>query len=1069
MPLVPKFGPLPKNHKVLSSEEEKGERLQTDVEDENRDFYEANLRYAANVSRLQTGVNEEVARTLLGGPGAPGQLLDRLKEERVQSELYRAVQGGRTYETEPNVSGRLREDGQYYEGSENALYLNSNRAGKFGRQFMRVIRGAGTMIGVNSFVEAAVDRRFGRNRDIGARMAFVANQMVPELTTMEATRNAHFNQIATLLGVPVPCTVPDLVAAFSAPRRATHTTLWRIREYCRDPATLDDFRNDRAFRNMMLLVETSDRASNRIGIEAVNDFQGLREFHDEMVAGGGNRAALMQRITETLEDSALFPLEKNSEGKILLADLRSRYQFNIDNGDTPDNSANRILGELEEIRASELENAPQTVANTNTINEVNRIIGELRQNRQRLMSSFTNLNILATRIAGGLVGAPLTAAQTQQATAVGEHVNLEQNYQDLFRTLNATVLRIPGAPAFTGIETAFIAAAVTLPPTPAAVLLAPMPLPPPPFYDHLLASGGVFGTLLGRIPANYLSLLTSRIRVSSFVLLQRFLRRDYLRDHNLTDATLYSEEANKYAALKAGLRLEDVENIDIARSANNKAAEFLNKGLIRRAGDNLKRKVAGVQNFIGLEPFNIRTMTADSLVEQIVQSHADFHVFKGVNRFTSTRDLRAILNATGKKVPPEVVERFTQTLAEAVSQYKAVIPTLNGEVQAGNWDVENLIEVLKKFRKEQWINRYLERLDAEGAPDREQAFLRILREGRIEEKRISSEILKDVKDPDAMWRKFIFKDELKKVLDKETLDGTQKLKEAGIASREKEISRKEAEANALPDGDPKKQKLQVEIANQRASIATIRRQIEDSADLYQRVDDAKKYIAEKKLGRADKKAYLAQVGLTQVFDKMGTNFRLQRYWAATKKAAKWTGGKISDAWSWSREKFLNADTAKYLGVRALSITRLAATPLTTPLGWAWKAGTLPIRLTGRALLGVARVPSKIWRMMSISSKRIYLRDKKMILSEEYQDILDKQAKLQSRMAKAPYRWDKRRIMRQINNLEEDKIAINNQMHELAKYATKSKIPFDTIGFTPAAGDTAAKAPAAPSKPTPKKA
>lgn len=1067
MPNHPHFGPSSKKHQPLSTAEETKERLLHQVKDENRRFYESNLEIARNISLLQTGVSEDIARALTRGlvtPPGESAVSMRVKEEKVQSDLYRAVVGNKIYETE------FGQDSQHYRRSENVEYMNANAAGKFGRQFMRALRGAGSMIGTNNYFEAAVDRRFGADRNIENRRNFVAERLRNPLTQMQATRPANFTAISTRLGAPA-----TVVAVINTFAQTDFITANEIREWCENVG--DPFFNDAGLNDLILLIESENERDNEIGLVSVNDFQGLREFHDTMLGMGGQPEQLMRRIEQTVENGSLFPLETNPEGRIFLANIRSQYNLALAEAiraalpNPQDVAAGLILADLTAIRDTELEEAPQTQPNLDLIADVNRLIGELRPGRQKLVASFTSLNRLARDIAAerrritgppALTGNDLKNANTrinnwenQQNTTIAEHANLEIAYQDVFRNLRNRLNPIPGRPTIPPI----IVNALGLPLTPEANLRVEIPAALPPtgyeFYDHLRTSTVPFGDLIDtEIPTDFLRLLTNRVRLDPYRLLQRFLRRDYLRERNL-QMNIFSEEANKWAEMKASLRLAALENADTARSASNKAAEFLNKGIASRGESRIRSGIAGVQNAVGLELFDIKIMTAGSLIEQIINSNADFHVFRGINKFTTTRDLRAILNASGKKVSPVVVERFTLTLAEAISQYKAVLPELQTELEAGDWDMETMIGVLQQFKKETWLNQRLERLQAEGG-NKEHAYIRIMREGREEEKRVSAEILADVRHEDAMWRKLLRKDELKKVLSKDIIEGTNKLKEAGIASRNKEISRMRAKANLLPENSPTRKQLELDIVTQQASIDVINRQIADSKDLYERVEDAKKYIAENKLSRAQKKEYLAQTGLTQVFDKMGTNFRFQRYWAATKRGAKWTGGKIKAGWSWSRKKFLNAETAKSFGKKSFSVLRMAATPITTPLGWAWKAGTFPLRLTGRAMVGTVRLPGRFWRMMSKSAKRNWLRERRLIVSEEFQNIASKQARLQSRMLKVPYSWDKRRILRQINKLEEDKIVLNEQMNDLGQVATKAKIPFDTIGFgSVAANDNAA--------------
>jgi hypothetical protein len=281
----------------------------------------------------------------------------------------------------------------------------------------------------------------------------------------------------------------------------------------------------------------------------------------------------------------------------------------------------------------------------------------------------------------------------------------------------------------------------------------------------------------------------------------------------------------------------------------------------------------------------------------------------------------------------------------------------------------------------------------------------------------------------------LVKDELKLMLDQKELESMNKVKMAGIESKKKRMKKMVGEMNVLDQADPDKERLLKEVNNLKVEIDLVEKQISQSKDLYDRVEEARAYIRDNDLNRKEKKLYIQEMGLTQVFDKMGTNFRMQRAWHHTKRGAKWVGGKIKAGWAWSRENVINREKAG----KAFSIGRVIATPVTWPLGKAWKWGTFPFRLAGRAVVRGTHMPKRLAGVFSDSMMRSYLRDRMIDLSEDIAQITTKQAKLQGKVEKAHYSWDKKRLNGRINKLEEEKQDLLENLEEYKKIATERKI------------------------------
>jgi hypothetical protein len=398
--------------------------------------------------------------------------------------------------------------------------------------------------------------------------------------------------------------------------------------------------------------------------------------------------------------------------------------------------------------------------------------------------------------------------------------------------------------------------------------------------------------------------------------------------------------------------------------------------------------------------------------------------------------LRDILHKTGKKVSPETLLRFAEVLGEAINKFKEVPPHLYKGVRNADWDLENLVVVLKKVKVDLSARKFLAEVKLSGDEDeRERVLISLLRANRDVEQKVSDSIRIDVKHPDAMWRKVLVKDELKLMLDQKELESMNKVKMAGIESKKKRMKKMVGEMNVLDQADPDKERLLKEVNNLKVEIDLVEKQISQSKDLYDRVEEARAYIRDNDLNRKEKKLYIQEMGLTQVFDKMGTNFRMQRAWHHTKRGAKWVGGKIKAGWAWSRENVINREKAG----KAFSIGRVIATPVTWPLGKAWKWGTFPFRLAGRAVVRGTHMPKRLAGVFSDSMMRSYLRDRMIDLSEDIAQITTKQAKLQGKVEKAHYSWDKKRLNGRINKLEEEKQDLLENLEEYKKIATERKI------------------------------
>lgn len=1056
MPKTPIFGELPKEHPIHDVEQERSERTLHRVEDENREFNEISREMAADISILQLGIHEKLARTIAQGVNkVAGETatLTRLKEEKVQSGLYRAVQGNEVYETE------FGEDSKNYMGSANVRHMESGMPRRMVNQMSRVGHGIVAIVGGNNFVEAEVDKRFGENRNVVNRHAFVAGKLRPVLERLAVTSPTELRELYKEIGVPtIPPSLKSRIGIFI--NMVAGAGLLKLRTLRGLSGNLFD---SDAFKDLMLLAKVDQESTTESGLEAVYDHEKLRE---EWEGWRGKTPDLTNAITNMLVPNSLFPLEDNNEGKALLGELRVRLAMEKATGTT-----GNVLKELEKINSDE---RPMEL-------ELKARIDNCRSGMLPLLKEGIDLVVAATdldlkinapvtsktpglnaqvKVAGdevvaekAKIVAPATStpelaaleAKLVKVTADRDAANAElgKTYASLKVNAKKSLEVMAAAKAVDLLETIDFSGLGKMNVF-AAILKAPD------LTAHLGAIIKGFAEINTKILPKLDTLLTTHGTFTPFVLLQRLLRRDYMKSAGI-DPSETNEEANHYATLKAGLRVEDIVSIDRKRSANDQAAEFLDRGILARGGNKLRLAVAKGQDFVGLEPFNIQYQTADRILEQIIGSRPEFAVFKGVNKFTTTRDLRQVLNKTGAEVSPETLARFAETVEEAISKYKHVPPSLEKGLNPEDWDLEGTVSILKKLRIEMWSRKQLAEVRKAGTGSSELALVALLKGAREIDQNISKSIRDEVKHPDAVWRKFLAKDALKSMLNEKELAAWKKIREAGIENLKNERTKKNTEMTGLAADDVKRQKLVREIENLDAEIKVIDDQIKESTDLYDKVEKARVYIRENKLSRKEKKLYLKELGLTQIFDKMSTNFRLQRAWHYTKK-----GG--AAAWKWSREKFLNMDSVKSGLKKTFSVGRVAATPVTWGIGMAWKVGTFPARMAYRALRRSTHMPKRFAGIFSKSMMRSYLRDRIGDLDQRMADIAEKQAKLAAKIPEATYSWDKKRLMKKINALEDQKVDLMADSAEYKKIAAEKQLNLGSFAIygAPANDNAAAK-------------
>jgi hypothetical protein len=167
MAYTPKFGRLPKDDEPINSASDEADRSIHEVERDNERYYQEQMEMAKRISRIQSGVRAGAAATLKrrGGKSETSEEqhgkkdknhenIDILIGEKVQNELYKAVEGNDIYEPE-------RGDNKNLEGSLSTEYMKAGFWKKKGMKGRRMVRAAMASLGANNMVEAEVAKRFG--------------------------------------------------------------------------------------------------------------------------------------------------------------------------------------------------------------------------------------------------------------------------------------------------------------------------------------------------------------------------------------------------------------------------------------------------------------------------------------------------------------------------------------------------------------------------------------------------------------------------------------------------------------------------------------------------------------------------------------------------------------------------------------------------------------------------------------------------------------------------------------------------------------------------------------------
>lgn len=1109
MAYTPKFTGVAKDDEPINRNSDESDRVLQEVDRENEKYYLEQAEIARNITRIKTGVKASTTASLKRKAGAANDNeVDILATERVQNELYKAVEGNEVYE-EDKIYGSGRDahgrplgpdyvDNKNRKNSLSTEYFRSGFWAKRGMNARKYARGLWAGIGGKNLAESEVARRFGdikEQKTVNERVRFTAMRMQPVLEDFLNRLPLFYDQIVMALGCGNR--VDQVIEALA---HADRQTLLNLRVITRQGSNEQPLLDNAIFEDLLLIKDLAARENAKAGMESVYDperlhdfFNGIR-FADSVAANVAPpngvsvnfsngfinpKKELGEAFEEIIKRYSMWPLHKHPEGQALMAQLEFRlrsikidpkYQnylgsviglsplqvnefaraltlrdelLSIDQ-ETPfqiDKSEEERRKEVNELQKTVLEDGNKIDSSYNSLIGLKDAIDKVRIDESAVLATINGMTATNTPA--------YNSASELHKKLIKDRKKLEETFEEEFNKLHKLEsdfkqdviklkLALETMKRDSSKKISFIDDVLKATPTIRTDITGVGLAAGPAGVDKLHSS------LYGKSADFWLN-FQSQIddsqgelyRLTPFQLLQRMLRREYLERRDPEhDPKHFHERAARYSLLNAAMRVQEVKNVDLYRHGNKKVAEYLKQGRLgrlERAGDRIASSANAAGHAIGIELIEGDRKSADSVLEQIIQyKEAQFGVFRGINKYTTPRDLRKILYERTEQVPQEVMEEFIAILEGVLEGVKTGDKGRTLLIH-GDWDLESLIVNLQRFKLERWSQNYIDKVvKADG--NKEYVMLEMIKEQREEEEKINKEIHSRVKSPDAMWKKQLSKNSIKQILNEEMTGAREKIKGVGMDKKKKDIERLEKQMEGLEDSDARKIALKREVENLRDSIRITEKEIGESRDLLDRTKEFKKVLEEKDLSRREAKMLAAEMGIAQVYDKMGMNFRLERYWKKIKKGAEWTLDKGKKGWNWSRAKFLNGDTAR----KTFSLARVGATPLTYPAGVAWKVGTFPFRLVGRAASGVVGIPGGIWRSLSASSMRAYVRERTFQLNERIAKLNAKKAILNADMAKVPYGWDKTRLRKRIYDLDDQIADLNTEIASLGARLSKLK-------------------------------
>ncbi len=333
---------------ALSAAQESAERVLQEVEAENLEYYERAAVIARNTSTIQSGIRLRAGKVI----GDPAILRERIVEERVQSDLYRAIAGNEAVETGKGV------DAKNYANSINARFLEEGEIKKRSR-VLHKMKNAILGIFINrDFVNEEMKERFGESKEINDQKLFVAERHCEYLTQMQARDPVMYNNLLIHLNLVASATVTEVIDVLS---KLNASTLRTLRDYC--IANDIELAERPEFLDLLTLSDSRQRALAKFGMMEVYDIENLRSFWSSLTTGSVMQKDLTVKINKLLLNNSLIDLEQKPESALLISTVRARY-LQLIKTLTPDQAANELKMELDSIETDELPKTmiPATVA-----------------------------------------------------------------------------------------------------------------------------------------------------------------------------------------------------------------------------------------------------------------------------------------------------------------------------------------------------------------------------------------------------------------------------------------------------------------------------------------------------------------------------------------------------------------------------------------------------------------------------------------------------------------------------------------------------------------------------------
>ncbi len=965
-------------------EEESLQRIQ-EVVDSEQEFVERNLDMLKTIDFIRKGVRSDVIRTLekdstLADRTSIDNILNLLKRERVQTELYKALAGLDIYETN-FYSAHLR-GGKYFLG----LKRNELNGWKIGG------------------IEREVTKRFGNAESIEQKKLFVANRVKAELINIHARDIDDIDAIGAIVHTPSLATFRGNLDMFfdELTQNLADSSLQEL-ELIRNAIVLpsgapNTLNNNQPFLDLILLMDIENRETRKIGSASIFDTNRLYEnYYDKSKYSDGLRS----NIEVILEPNVFKDLDRSPDAKACLAtleDMRTDFINKINNDPA---------AEVAAATKAENDDKKAVIVARNAVRaaKIAAAAIPLAPNPITLAADAAAAKTAAEAAAAAPANAGLAVRAATLAATFTRDIAAAESAEEAIVTAKDAIADAE-AVAKTAKDVATVSKNVAKAVNDAAV--APNPANVNKAAEELLKQ------LLKRSVPNNID-----IDLNPFELMERIFYIQYCNENHIDLADM-NEKAKSYAQLKARLRSKEAENSDIHRISNQEEIKHFGKGRSKRAWDRTAALIAKIESKIGLEPVEIGKQSSHDILKQIINQKPEFAAFKGINKYSSIRDIRQILYNGESPTSPIVIKEFISILKATIIGFQSNKNGTKFKVISGDWDLVGLIGTLQKLEVETETRKMLETANREGHVT-EQDYLKFLKQFRIKEQEVENELISDLESPDAFWKILFSKKLIKKLVNQRSGEKLEKINNEQIKQLELMIDDLHKKAQNHLDGSARQSFFENKANAIQTRLDTLQEKAENSKNLKTRVEDAVRFVEDNNLSKAEARDYYETLELTQVIDKIGTNLKMDKYMRKSKAgiAALWRGTKGFA--KWCKNRFVKNEDANTKDKGSIGkYTSYPGGLIARPIYIAGSIGGKIFGLVGDAIGAVANIPGGAYRGLSKNAMQNYLLTKPLDLGREAErltakinDLTDKLAVIKSKNYSVNYQ---KILQSRINNI-----------------------------------------------------